>query len=341
MMGRGARVLGCLALVWASSARAQSAEEAGPLGSGVDAHRLEWRAPPGCPTREEVLAQVAVLAASEDLSWGRFERIRATVEAERSGFRLVVEFVGSDGVRGREMKSPRCSDLATAAAVVIVLAYRGSGRGGVDPEAARPDDLGSEPPGPARERPVPPLAGGDEASSPAESAAAADAGPAAALLLHVEAALDPTTLGGAAFGATLGVDVRLGVISAVGYGTFFPSVTTSLDGDQGIALGLWTSGVRGCARWGRGLDTCALLELGQLEAHGVALSRSGRARDVWVAPGLAMGFTSMPFGGFGITAQLAGFLPLVRGRFRVDENDAHRIPAIGFRASVGVEIPLL
>jgi hypothetical protein len=339
MMGRGARVLGRLALVWASSARAQSAEAASPLDSGVDAHRLEWRAPPGCPTREEVLAQVAVLAASEDLRWGRFERIVATVEAERSGFRLVVELVGSGGVRGREVASPRCGDLATAAALVIVLAYRGSGWGGVDPEAARPDDL-SEPAEPARERRAPPLVGADErASSPVESSV--DAGPAAALLLHVEAALDPSTLGSAAFGATLGVDVRLGVISAVGYGTFFPSVTTSLDGDQGIALGLWTSGVRGCARWGRGLDTCALLELGQLEAHGVALSRSGRARDVWVAPGLAMGFTSMPFDGFGITAQLAGFHPLVRGRFRVDQNDAHRIPAFGFRASLGVEIPLL
>src|SRR5512147_1255950 len=39
----------------------------------TDAPRLDWRAPAGCPERDDVLSQVAVLASEDGVRWARFE----------------------------------------------------------------------------------------------------------------------------------------------------------------------------------------------------------------------------------------------------------------------------
>ncbi|HTV20052.1 MAG TPA: hypothetical protein VMG12_15315, partial [Polyangiaceae bacterium] len=181
----------------------------------------------------------------------------------------------------------------------------------------------------------------DEAVA-SDAASAAARAPAVEVGLGVEAVLDPATLGSAALGGSLALELRRGRLAGGLYAALLPSVSTSLGVDQSIEIGLWTSGARGCWRWGEAFDTCALFELGQVSASGVGLERSSEGRDLWAAPGLGLGWSATPFAGIAITTRLSAFHPLVRGRFRVDESEVvHRIPFVGFRAAVGVELPLL
>lgn len=347
-----ALAMGLFSCVLGETARAETPEPNDLASSTsettLDGPRLEWRAPGACPTRDVVLSQVASLAAEDDVSWTRFQRLRATLEPEGAGWRLDLEFEGQGGVRRRVMRGGGCAELAEAAAVAIVLAHR-SGEGTTaewDIAATRAADLEGEPP-------VTTLA--PEAHSPSlELPRAADdvgggtspghAGGATGVTVSAgaEAVLDPATLGSAAFGAAAGLALRSGALSARLYAAGFPAVQTRLGTGQAISVGLWTGGLTGCHGWGRGLDTCALLELGQVSASGVGLTQAREGRDLWAAPGLSLGFTSAPFDGFGITTRLSAFHPLIRGRFRVDDGDVvHRIPFVGFRAAVGIDIPLL
>jgi hypothetical protein len=329
-----------------------SAPSSLPTLSPTAGPRLEWLAPADCPTRGEVLAQVATLGKTDRLRWDRFDVIRAAIERRGPGWSLALEFVAAGGVRRRDLQSARCTDLAEAAAVAIVLAHQSGGdEAATDGESSAPPEVTTAPPAGSLE-PSPgagaaPAARAGAERDPASSNESArddgrDALPDLTLAVGAAAALDPTTLGSAAFGAVAGVEVGLGSIAAALYGAGFPSATTRVGPAESIELALWTAGLRGCYRWGRGLDTCAVMELGQVTGEGIGLDRPGRSRDRWAAPGLSIGFTSTPFDGFGITTRLSAFHPLVRGRYRIDESDVvHRVPAVSVRASLGIELPLL
>jgi hypothetical protein len=349
------------ALVPVTSARAEPATNAAPA-SGP---RLEWRAPLQCPTRDEVLAQVAALAESERLHWDRFDVIRAGIERKEASWSLALEFVAPGSVHRRLFSSKRCADLAQAAAVAIVLAHRSDESEADDAAGA---SAPSEPIAAAPPAADTTAADTTAANTAANAAAANTAAPGGAtapeapaadageylhassrgsatdvtLAASAEAALDPTTLGTPAFGAVVGVELGLGRIATGLYGAGFPAATTRLALGQSIALGLWTGGLRGCYRWGRGMETCALMELGELTAEGVGLIGARQSHDRWATPGLSASFTSTPFDGFGITTQLSAFHPLERGRYRVNESDVvHRLPTVGFRASLGFNLRLL
>jgi hypothetical protein len=306
---------------------------------GDDA-RLEWRAPAACPTRADVLWHVGNLADSQELRWRRFERIRAGVERRGAGWGLALEFVASGGIRRRTMTSAHCADLAEAAAVAIVLALRTDAAPSDDWQALNASTAAraSEPelaPPPALPEPAEPL------REPAVADADAESEP-LTIAAEAEAVIDPNTLGPAALGASAGVSLGLGRFSTALYAAAFPSATTELGASQSVALALWTGGLRGCYRWGRGLDACALMELGRVSAEGVGLVRASEARDVWATPGLSVAFTAVPFEGWGITTRLSAFHPLVRGRYRVDEGTTvHHLPAVGFRAALGIHVPFL
>lgn len=343
-----ARPFGCsalaLAVAWATpAARAQSAvaedASAGPP--------LTWDAPAGCPGREDVLSHVAALARQDDVRWARFEQIRGRVIRDGGRWSLQLGFIGADGSGGqREMQSGRCDELAEAAAVAIVLAHRSdsgvegdasdAGDGNDTPAASAPTAPDTEPDGSALTATA---AAPDAARAPAAPSAN---GESASLSVGAEALLDPSTLGGVAFGLGAGLELRAGMLSGGLYGAVFPAVETALGAGQAVSLGLWTGGVRGCLRWGRSLDTCAHFELGQLSAEGVGLLQPSRGRDPWVAPGISAAFISSPFDGFGVTTRVSLYHPLVQARYRVDASDVvHQIPGLAFRFALGVAIPLL
>jgi len=68
-----------IALVSFVAALARAENVAADDAAVADAPRLEWRAPDGCPTPDRVLAQIATLAAKEDVSWSRFQLVRAKI----------------------------------------------------------------------------------------------------------------------------------------------------------------------------------------------------------------------------------------------------------------------
>lgn len=320
-----------LALVSFVAALSRAQNAAPDDAAAADAPRLEWRAPDDCPAHDEVLAQIATLAAQDDVSWSRFQLIRAKIEPSGARFRLALEFVGRADVRRRDMDSGSCAELAQAAAVSIVLAHRSGDEGFAASPAATVSSSSQSPPPVA-------LAKDDAVSAPASQASEEGA----SLSLGAEALLDPATLGSVAVGAAIGFELRFGTLGARLYAAGFPSVTTELGGEQGVDVGLWTGGLSACQRWGRGFDTCALMELGHLSAKGVSLTGAREASDLWAAPGLSVGLSSSPFDGFGISTRLSAFHPLVRGTFRVDDSDVvHRVPVVGFRASLGIDVPLL
>jgi hypothetical protein len=317
-------------LLAAPPVRAQSAPEAvGPS--------LEWRAPVECPGREDVLAHVAALAQADDVRWTRFERIRAEVSRDGSRWLLRIEFIGPSGSPRREMTSGRCDELAEAAAVAIVLAHRSD----AEPQGDFREETHALPPAAAAGTAQGPTAPRETTEASVAPAVPEAEGERASLALGVDALLDPTTLGSAAFGAGAGLELRLARLSTGLYGALFPAVETSLGAGQAVALGLWTSGARGCLRWGRALDTCAHFELGQLRAQGIGLRQASQGREPWAAPGLSAAFTSSPFDGFGVTTRISLYHPIVRGRYRVDESElVHRIPALTFRIALGFVVPL-
>ncbi len=310
-----------------SGAGAASAQES----AASDEPRLEWMAPAGCSSRAEVLDQVAALAAQDEVLWSRFEVIRARVTFEGSRWKLALEFEGQGDVRRRALVGGSCSELAQAAAVAIVLAHRRGKDEDAGVTQALPEAVVSAP------------ANETDMTGGGRSAALSDASDARlGLSVDLEAAIDPATLGSAALGGAVGIELRLGSLGAALYAAGFPAVAVELGNEQAVEVGLWTSGLRACQRWGRGLDTCALMELGRVSAEGVGLIDASEGGDLWAAPGLSLALTSTPFDGFGIITRLSAVHPLVRGRFRVDEsNIVHRIPVVGFRASLGVDVPLL
>jgi hypothetical protein len=112
-----------IAVASVTAVRAHAENGAPDAAAQIDAPRLEWIAPEQCPARDEVLAQIAILAAKDDVHWSRFQRVRASVEPAGTRFQLVLELMGRD-VRRRDMAGTTCAELAQAAAVAIVLAHR-------------------------------------------------------------------------------------------------------------------------------------------------------------------------------------------------------------------------
>jgi len=336
--GRLATVMLCVTGILAASSGAALAEESTPEPNAAPRTEpaLEWQAPPGCPEREQVLALVAALAHDDAVQWQRFDAVRGRVSPRSGMWLLDLDFVRPSGVSRRRVESGRCADLAQAAAVAIVLAHRADEASGASWTETEPMPGGFPPSGPPASAPV----------EPAEPIAALEpneraSGEPLALALGARGVLDPTTLGEAALGVALGLDVELGPWSLGVSGVLFPAVETSVAPGQAIALGLTAAGARGCRRWVPGLRTCIGMELGQLRAASVALEQPSSARDPWLTPSASLELWSQPLAALAITADAALLAPLVRGEYRVDEREVHRVPALAVRAGLGLRVQLL
>lgn len=296
---------------------------------------LEWQGPPGCPEREQVLALVDTLARDDTVDWTRFDSVRGRVSSRSGTWLLELEFERPSGVSRRRVESPRCADLAQAAAVAIVLAHRADEGAAVpwrDTEQA--PDARAEPPAAG---PAPPAEATSGETRPVPNEPSEPIG----VVLGARGVLDPTTLGTAALGAALGGDIQLGPWSAGLYGVWFPAVETSLAPGQAIALGLGAAGAQGCRRWVPGLRTCLGLELGQVRASSRGLEQPSSAHDPWVTPNASLELASQLLAAVAITADAALLVPLVRGAYRVDEVEVHRVPPVAVRAGLGIQVQLL
>jgi hypothetical protein len=108
-----------------------------------DALDLSWTAPPACPGRDAVLAEVRRLLGGRSGKGGRLA-VDALVTAADGGYRLRITTRGDGGERARMLAAPTCGELADAAALIIAL--------GLDPQAVAASGTAA-PPGSARPDP--------------------------------------------------------------------------------------------------------------------------------------------------------------------------------------------
>jgi hypothetical protein len=349
---RSALVLGCLAAS-ARLAPAQTSSSA-PLSDAPLAPpalpALEWQAPPGCPEREQVLGLVDTLTRDDAVDWRRFDSVRGRVSSRAGAWLLELEFERPSGVSRRRVESPRCADLAQAAAVAIVLAHRAdedsavpwrdtdpAPDGRAEPAPAAASDAGELQPSGAQ--PNEPQSSEPQSSEP-QSSEPQSSEP-LGVALGARGVLDPTTLGTAALGVAAGGHVALGPWSAGLYGVWIPAGETSVAPGRAIALGLGAAGAQGCRGWVPGLRTCLGVELGQVRASSHGLEQPSSARDLWVTPNASLELSSQLLAAVAVTADAALLVPLIRGEYRVDEAEVHRIPPLAVRAGLGLRVQLL
>lgn len=128
-----------MAVIAAGAAFAASARAEAPLD-------LSWTAPPSCPSREAIIAEVERLLASRAPRSSRVTA-RATITKARADYHLRMVVQGANGERARALDAPTCEELCDAAALILAIA--------IDPSAADPPAKPSPAPAPSIAPPKP------------------------------------------------------------------------------------------------------------------------------------------------------------------------------------------
>jgi hypothetical protein len=271
---------------------------------------LDWRALPGCPSRDDVLAEVSRLVATppaEPLV------ARARVRARGERFEVLIEIKGSaHGVR--TLRAHSCESVARATALIIALA--------IDPQAAAvvseqaENSLEPEPRAPDEARPEPIAAA---PPTPGQRVR-----PLVFLGFFGERALTPQLSLGAEAGAGLRwrfarTDLALGVIPRAS--ATLPDAP-EVNGEFTLAF----AALRACAgavEQSFAMSGCATLRGATVWARGEGASPSleQTAHILAVEPGMLM---RVPGGGIGAELSANLVVPLIRPRFVIEDGALQR-----------------
>jgi hypothetical protein len=268
--------------------------------------QLDWRAPPGCSSREQVLDEVARLVATLP---AKPLRARAIVTREASQLRVNIELAGAaEGLRTLRARS--CESVARATALIIALA--------VDPQAAA---VATEPRPERVERRPPEADDGTSRSAPTPTAPAVRG--VAMLGLSGERALLP----GLALGAEAGGGVRWRFVRADLTLGVLPATSAALP-DRREVRGDFTLGfvaLRACAGLiddGASVLGCSTLRGSRIWGRGSGpIETFEQAASVLsFEPGVLL---RAP-GRDGLATELGATLvvPIRRPRFVIEENGA-------------------
>jgi hypothetical protein len=86
-------------------------------------YELVWRAPPGCPNRREVVRQIEELVAPSEKTDGvSVVKAEGQITQHGSAFVLDLSVLDRGTTRKRQIDSPACQELGTAASLVIAIA---------------------------------------------------------------------------------------------------------------------------------------------------------------------------------------------------------------------------
>lgn len=330
-----------------------SAEVHAQLPSGA-AERIElhWDAPVGCPTGNDVKAEVERLLGAGATVPAERVVARARIEALARGNLLVLELSGREKESRRELVGKTCGELGKAAALVLALAIDPGllERSGSNSSSALRDVLecppqtsSAAPTGCASECPAAPLA----PVCPVQ--------PLPPVAPRPEAAPSPPS-GGAGFRWGLGVSVSLGALPQplpspellFGYGgsrarlevgaqLAFAQIRLS-ETSFGGAFELWTLFPRGCLTRGLGraaLSACGGVEAGAMHAAGYGTDLVHDRWSSWVTPAFGLS-AELPFerSRVGLSAWLQ--VPLVRTHFDLNGTEVFRAnPVVGRLGLVG------
>lgn len=293
---------------------------------------LQWDAPPACPDRAAVEAEVARLLG------GAMPNGTPAITAEGRAVALDGAFALTlrtevEGARGeRALRGERCEELAAAAALILALmidpdavAHADPSPLAAEPASVSPPDDATEEPSPARRLTAPTVRVPREAAS-REPAPPPERGLQA--ILGVGALLDVGTLASATPGVQveggLGVPLVDARLRAV---LLFPQATASAEELPGanaelMALSL---GLVGCVRpidVARFLGVCAELAGGALFGSSRGISDPAFGAGFWLAAGggVALAWEPAPWFDLEVMAEVLG--QIVAPTFDVTVSEA-------------------
>jgi hypothetical protein len=276
---------------------------------------LEWSAPPECPDREWVIAEVQRLVSAEVLD--REFAAQAVMTAEAGRYHIAITTSSADGHGERSLSASSCERLAETAAVVIALAVDAAA---FTREQVVPDDG------------VEALLGvsllGEAGSLPKVTGALA-------------------LRGGIAFvGAVTG---RLEAWASTSTSQDVPA-QTGVPGGASVRM-IFAGGVRGCllGSWAPiEVGGCAGIELGALQASAFGISDPGSTIAPWLGIPLGALFTLRATEWLGVLVGIDLVLAPLAPRFVIDlvsgDGTSERMivasGAASARAMVGAELRL-
>lgn len=313
---------------WATVAGGSAVAHAQPTGP-TEAVRIEWQAPPGCPTPAAMRDQIAEVAGeSATLTL----RVRARARQLGTGSWIVELDVGD---RPRSLRGRTCVDVARAAALVIGLAVRAGAE-------ARPSQIvDGEVPRWSR-------AGGERAAGPqATQVRIARAAPESRVGrpdVRVRAAAGAATgvLPGWAVMARAGVETtwRRAALRLEAAGATADSAVRLGSGDEvavqaqlvaAVASGCWVT---------RPLSWCAGLEVGQMRASAVAVADEASGAGLWTAVGAGPSLVAPLGDAVALVVQADAAVPLVFPRFFVNGQGVSDPAPVSLRAGLGLHVQI-
>ncbi|MBX3130614.1 MAG: hypothetical protein KF718_28100 [Polyangiaceae bacterium] len=324
-MHRLTRCFGLLAGAWLTAGPARAGE---PI-------ELEWSAPDGCPTRQDVLSRAAALLGQTESE----QRIlaRGRIRAAEGEFELELETVTSDGTGRRRLRAGQCEELAQPAALLLALAVNPAVTA---PEPAPPEPtpepaaLDSTPPAAAPAAPVAPPRGPRPAEGARESRWAARLGLGVAGDVGALPTPAPGIAGsvGAALGGTT-LEARLTVLL---------EQRTEVGGGRGGAFTLTTGGLSACHDVAAApvlLAPCLGVEVGRLSGAGFGVTEPGSGSALWVAGLAGLRGVEALTDGLGVWVGAELVVPVGRPEFVLENvGVVHRPARAGGRAAIGAEV---
>ncbi len=320
---------------------------------------LVWEAPPGCPTKGDVLASVAEILGAGGPTSVHMTAHGALTRIGKDSFRLVLETRATEVASVRTLEAVSCAALAKAAAVVITTTL-GELPSVEPPPSASPTapstptpSSASAPSGALPPSALPASNGPQARRSPAPSAVPARARrPMRDRLTFVLAAaptLDVGTLPDPAVGGALTVaaDYRWLRAGLTGSAYFPQGVTFEEPLHATGRFRLATAGAFGCAlfgSWRARLGPCAGIGMSFVEAAGLGIPNA-KAVSLAVSTATGGGLAALDLAThFAVFARLDAAFPLhtqqIGVRTATGAVALHELAIPAFRGAVGVEIRL-
>lgn len=305
-----------------------------PAAQAAASALVEWEAPEACPSATDVFERLSASLGYEPQTLGKLSRVRGNVVPSTHGYRLSLEVDESGRRSSRWLEAPSCEDLVDAAVLAITLALA--------PENAAPRAVASGSAGAATDDATATARQTDARSAPASAPDAASGGAPVRGVASLGMVAELGALPDPALGVTVSAGAEWPAWSLEAYGASFGGQRVAARPDQYVELELNVAGLRGCRRWLQqpfALDTCGELEAGRWEAFGVDLLAARRARELWLAPGVALAASIELIPGLTLQLRSDGVLPLTRRRYIVNENEEVHTPgAVSWRFTAGLSI---
>jgi hypothetical protein len=322
-----------IALAWIFVGSRAHAQESAPLD-------LQWLAPPEqCPEEGAVRALVDQHLAQTGTRNLR-TRVIAVAQVEGLDDRWQARLRLRGAVAGeRTIEAGSCDELAEIVSLVIALALQS--------HAAPPTVENSEPP--QEEEPPPPAAPSSLAPEADQihrpSPPAAGASKSARFSLGVSTLADSAALSRVAFGVAAAGLLEWRALHALLGAGYFPPVRTPVPGyaTAEAVFDLAIGRLQGCFAPHLGpvkAGPCLALESGLLRGRSEGVQQPETTATFWAAAETGGG-ASVVAGPCIVRAEAGALWPLRRPRFVVDgDNEAHEVARVGWRALLGVFVPL-